>query len=295
MGRPHGAAWGRLNGVIRRGFLGLPIVQRESLLLNEFPKSGASWLGMMLSDLLGMSFPRNRLPAATARQIFHGHYLPGSGISRMRQIMQWRDGRDVIISLYYHSLFYNDCDNAVLVERTRRRVQFSDYSDIQRNLAAFIEFVADGKSRPAFNWEQFVLAWVGDHRAIHVKYEHLFDNTYRELSRILMRLGAEVADDELLQVIDRHSIERAKSRIGGGKRSRYIVPFVRRGGHGGWRRVFTRESARVFHERLGAGLVALGYEADAHWVDQVTEMPREDSRDAGAAAPEGDSGGVPSP
>ena len=291
-GRPHGAVWGRLNGLIRRGFLKLPSVQRQSLLLNEFPKSGASWLGMMLAELLGMDFPRNRFPTVAARQIFHGHYLPGPSVSRMRRILQWRDGRDVIVSLYYHSLFYNDRDNAPLVNRTRRRVPFTDYSDIRGNLAPFIDFVAAGRSRPVFNWEQFVLAWVGDCQAVHVKYEHLFDSPFQELLRILAQLGTEVDDNRLRQVIERHSIERAKSGVADRKRSKGNVPFVRRGGHGGWRNVFTHETARVFHERMGAGLLALDYETDGFWVDRVAGPPYDEPIDASAVASDEGSGRV---
>jgi hypothetical protein len=59
-----------------------------------------------------------------------------------------RDGRDVMVSFYYHSLFKNERFNAKLVEMTRKEVSFKDFDNINKNLSAFIEYKFTCKTPP---------------------------------------------------------------------------------------------------------------------------------------------------
>ena len=48
----------------------------STVLVCEYPKSGGTWLGQLISTYLQISFPRNRHPMP-GNNLFHGHYLPG--------------------------------------------------------------------------------------------------------------------------------------------------------------------------------------------------------------------------
>ena len=93
-------------------------------IVNEYPKSGGTWLSQMLADYLGIPFPRNRFPTI-GKQVMHGHYYALRHNKRI--ICALRDGRDVMVSYYYHCLFPNGSgDNEHLVRETRREIQFSN-------------------------------------------------------------------------------------------------------------------------------------------------------------------------
>jgi hypothetical protein len=73
--------------------------------VNEYPKSGGTWLAQMLSASLRLPFPRNKLPQICS-SIMHGHYLNPWGMDNV--VVMWRDGRDIMVSWYYHCLFKNE-------------------------------------------------------------------------------------------------------------------------------------------------------------------------------------------
>lgn len=263
--------WHKLNAMSRRLLLALPYVKGRSIFVNEYPKSGGSWLTLMLSEILDLPFARNRLPHARAAQIFHGHHLSPQTLSGMPAVLLWRDGRDVLVSLYYHCLFYNDKGNKVAVDRCRAAVPFDDYVDIASNLPAFIRFIHSGKGVPRFAWAEFARQWVDRRDCVHTFYEVLFDDGEQALTCVLKALGFEPDAHRIAEVVATHSIERYRSPGSGGipASGDERLPFVRRGGHGGWREHFSREAAEAFRELDGAALVALGYEADHSWVERI--------------------------
>jgi len=148
--------WHKLNGISRNIYLNNKYVCKNSILINEFPKSGGTWLCLMLSDLLSLPFARNRLPYLSSRQLFHGHIFDPSEIGGIPVIFLCRDGRDVIVSLYYHLFFYNDVGNKVLVDKMRSKNIFKNYEDIKNNLPKFIKLCSNNKNFIKFNWGLFI-------------------------------------------------------------------------------------------------------------------------------------------
>lgn len=63
--------------------------------VNEYPKSGGTWVGQMLGRALNVPFPRNRFPVPRS-SIMHSHYLDPRGLRNV--VLAWRDGRDVMVS-----------------------------------------------------------------------------------------------------------------------------------------------------------------------------------------------------
>ena len=147
-------------------------------IVNEYPKSGGTWVGQMLGRALRVPFPRNRFPVLRP-SIMHGHYLRPWGMKNV--VVVWRDGRDVMVSWYYQNLFSHEWRNDLQVERARREFSFRNYDDIYENLPEFIEWAFTQKrssprlswTDPRFSWTDFVRRWYHREDVVHVRYEDL--------------------------------------------------------------------------------------------------------------------------
>ena len=83
-------------------------ILNKSVLLIEYPKSGGTWLGQLVSEYLQIPFPSHKMPSLN-KSLYLGHYLPRGWIKKNKKIIFLvRDGRDVLISLYFHQLFFNE-------------------------------------------------------------------------------------------------------------------------------------------------------------------------------------------
>jgi len=254
--------WGKFNGLLRfllnhtaAGFMPLYIV-------NEYPKSGGSWLGQMLGDALELPFPRNRLPLLTS-SIMQGHYIwPGN---MKNVVVLWRDGRDVLVSQYYHSLFYNEKGNKRGVEITRRNVSFTDYEDIFNNLPKFIEYTYKRKGNLGFSWTDFYRVWGNRSNIIHTKYENLRAATAEELQRIILELSAkQLSSKRANEIADNFSFEKQSGRKPGQEDAK---SFMRKGVVGDWKNHFSPDAKQLFDKYAGDALIGLGYEKDHSWIN----------------------------
>ena len=238
--------------------------------VNEFPKSGGTWLGQMLARALGIPFPRNRYPVLRP-SIMHGHYLHPAGMRNV--VVAWRDGRDVMVSWYHQCLFSHERKNDLQVERARRDLPFADYDDVRGNLPAFIEWSFTRPRAPRFSWSEFVRRWHPRRDVVHVRYERLREDTPGELARVVAALTGERLDPARAAAIaDEFSFERQTGRRAGEEDKR---SFLRKGVVGDWRNYFTPEAREVFDAFAGTELVLLGYERDRAWVrDDVPDSRR---------------------
>jgi hypothetical protein len=253
--------WFLLNGILRQFIVrgGLKWAY-QTYVVNEYPKSGGSWLGQMISAALNLPFPRNQLPVLKPC-IMHGHYLHTWNIKKA--VIVWRDGRDVLISQYYHSLFKNNRGNSRLVDAVRRDLPFSDYTDIKKNLPTFIEYCFKVKKYPRFSWTDFVDAWANKENFIHVKYEELRKNTKAELKRSVHELtGKGLPETRINKIVDNFSFEKQSGRKPGKEK---IGSFLRKGIIGDWKNYMNIESRKLFDHYGGRALIRLGYEKDQDW------------------------------
>jgi len=231
-------------------------------LVTEYPKCGGSWLKLMLCDALGLPNWEKDSPRS-APCVVHGHWLAGKGKSHV--IVLYRDGRDVMVSWYYHSLFFNGLGNAPHVERTRQRCDFDDYTDIRRNLLPFMKLIMNNSTPPGFSWPEFVRGWYGVPNVVTCRYEDLRRNTAAELVRVVDDLGGRISIGQAEQIAGRHSMENmrkrlATSEIGKRNKQKAEMSFVRKGSVGGWSESFSDEALEWFELRAGAELQQLGYQ-----------------------------------
>lgn len=124
--------WRRLNMLVKRAMVhNVQGFGPPKIVLTEHPRSGGTWVSQMLADYLDIPTPRNRLPTHR-RCILHGHYLYVA--DPHDTIVMWRDGRDVIVSLYYYHLFFRRNTMPGWAEKQQERLGITDPADIQRYL-----------------------------------------------------------------------------------------------------------------------------------------------------------------
>lgn len=231
-------------------------------IVNEYPKSGGTWVGNMLAAALELPFPRNCMPGLRSC-VMHGHYYRRWGMKNV--LVLWRDGRDVTVSWYHHCLFRNELHNAPLVEQVRRDLDFDDYEDVAANLPRFIEYSFTRQRHPPFSWADFVRQWHGAPSAVYTKYEDLRQDTASELVRLAHELAdKELAGEDAAAIAERFSFEQMAGR-NAGEEERHS--FLRKGVVGDWQNHFSREARQLFDQLAGDELIALGYETDRSWID----------------------------
>lgn len=233
-------------------------------LVTEFPKAGGTWFSQMLAELLGVPFYRNTQPQKFCRSVVAGHRLYSPHFKNVTLVM--RDGRDQMVSAYYHFLFKNDINLAFNVNKHRNNLRFADYDDIHANLPRFIDymFTEYPKQGMHFSWSQFIDSW-WDRDVSRVKYEDLLAQPVPTLRQAASRLvDREFTDGEIQAVVDKFSFKKVAGRSAGNENK---SSFARKGIAGDWRNQFTTEACRVFAQHAGAHLIRVGYEPDDSWVE----------------------------
>ena len=252
--------WHKFNGLSRYFVAHILSSFIPYIILNEYPRSGGSWICTMLSECLMIPFPRNRLPMLN-RCILHGHKLHSWNLDNV--IIIWRDGRDILISQYYHYLFENDRGNSLLVKNTRSDLNFKDYNDIQSNLEQFIDYMYKQPRHPRFTWRDFVFKWAEFDKGVHVKYEDMLQDPIYELDKLLYTLTGKMYDKTMIaEVIKNHSFENITGRKKGDE---VVNSFARKGVSGDWKKYFDNKARIKFNEYAGDALIKLGYEKNDSW------------------------------
>jgi hypothetical protein len=246
-------------------------------LVTEYPKSGGTWLGQLISGYLQIPFPRNRIPKLQ-QSLFHGHYLPSKHFNRLEKIFFLiRDGRDIMVSLYHYYLFWNEksMKHPKEVLYYRKKLQFKDYSNVQKNLPQFIEFIfTDRPSRfhrftYMGDWTTYNNRWleqeeISSDKIVRVRYEDLLKATTTELARIIQHSTNNEPDMQLIRnVVDKYSFEKQTGRRQGEENK---GSFLRKGIAGDWKNYFTKEAAEIFDHFAGKTLIKLQYEQNNDWV-----------------------------
>jgi len=252
--------WFKFNGFLRYILCHLATNIMPLYVVNEYPKSGGSWVAGMLSDALGVPFPRNRLPMMCS-SILHGHMMHSWNMHNV--LIVWRDGRDVLISQYFHSLFENDRGNKLLVAQTRSDLNFSNYEDVESNLVSFMKYVYEEKRHPRMSWVDFVNKWDRFERGTHVRYEDLRIRPVDELQRIANQFECALDRGRLTEIVEKYSFEKMSGRKVGESNKR---SFLRKGVVGDWKNYFNRDAREYFCAYAGDALIKLGYEPDTTWV-----------------------------
>lgn len=243
----------KVEGLYRLFFKEYFCDKTQSIEVNEYPKSGGSWLGEMLADATGLAFPRNKFPTQRV-SLFHGHSLRRSPI--IKTVVLWRDPRDVMISWYHHCVIGNSHVNPAVVKAVRLRLGFKDVHDVSANLTEFISASFQSPDSPRFTLSDFYDAWAGRSDVLHVRYEDLKEAPVETMDKLLRGLGVECSAERLLDVVDKHSFARVSKRSEGVEDK---SSFVRKGVVGDWVNYFDDSSLGVLRGFLDSRAEQLGY------------------------------------
>lgn len=253
--------WHKINAATRLTLVSGALRKGQLPLLNEYPKSGGSWMAQMLAEALQIPFPRNRLPMLS-RSLLHGHYR----YNRVGQptVIVWRDGRDLLVSFYYHRLVGNALTLSSITEKAQADLGVKDPNDIETYLPRFIEYMAQGKTHPHYSWSDFVKEWHGSDKALcEIFYESMLNDSAKELIRACQALGYDLEPARAQKIADTYSFQKQAGRKAGEENT---SSYLRKGIAGDWKSKFSAEAREVFDHYMGAELIALGYEPDRIWV-----------------------------
>jgi len=265
----------KIDQALRLTLLNTITQSNKSIVLVEYPKSGGTWLGQLVSEYLEIPFPRNRFPVLK-KALFHGHYLPKHIGKNNKIIYLVRDGRDVLISYYHHQLIWNDKNKkeAHNVNYHRNAVGFSNFENVQENILEYMQYsythVPSKRTRFVFpgNWQEYNEAWTeqmhNNPNIYMVRYEDLLENTADVLGKLMEEfLDVQDLDQKKIEeVVQKYSFENQTKRKKGEENAK---SFLRKGIRGDWKNYFGNKEKEVFKEYSKNVLIRLGYEENQDW------------------------------
>eukprot|EP00026_Physarum_polycephalum_P005505 Phypoly_transcript_05540.p1 GENE.Phypoly_transcript_05540~~Phypoly_transcript_05540.p1 ORF type:complete len:581 (+),score=116.27 Phypoly_transcript_05540:176-1744(+) len=183
-----------------------------------------------------------------------------------------RDGRDVMISLFFHYAnlggFEGFCPLGYLIKeeyieiyRSGNRTYFDEYPERLVELEPCVRFIArmwaermrnDLETMDRMNAE-------APRTAHYTLYENMIESCELEREKIYRFLDLDPAEAAPL------------SRVGwtlpgfGGEKENLRNPFYRKGISGDWKNYMSKESKQWFKEEAGEMLIQLGYEVNNDW------------------------------
>ena len=247
--------WHLLNATTRLAILrGATRPFADNVVVNEYPKSGGSWLSQMLAEDLDIPYPRNRLPMI-GTCLMQCHVLNPMGMKNV--VIIWRDGRDIAVSFYHHLLIGHEFKASHQSKDTAKRLGISDPRDIMENMPKFLEAMMTAKVGTSFTWPQFVNTWNKRKDVVETRYEDLLADTKGELERLTNRLSKHNVDQtKISRIVDKYSFTAQSGRKHGEERK---GSFLRKGISGDWKNCFSIESIQIFDHYAGETLRNLGY------------------------------------
>jgi estrone sulfotransferase len=225
------------------GFVGM---RSRDVLLSSFPRSGNTWVRLLLCNLVSLcewegrpvDFPAldatmvelgvNNLlapcPYSTIPRVIKTHrpYLPLFG--RNRSIGIARDPRDVMVSFYHF-------------QKYRRRAFTGSFSRFIRHRYFGLD-----------SWFKHYTSWQ-DHWTLLVRYEDMLEDTTREFGRIVDLLEAGCSEGVLREAVHRSSFESVRRLENPSPSSERQAGFFRSGQTQQWLSHFSPEDI-AYYARL---------------------------------------------
>lgn len=235
----------------------------DDIFLVSYPKSGNTWLRFLIGNAISDNncdfsnihqlvpdIFRNRDVCSTlARPRFmksHLYFVPDFG----RVVYLVRDGRDVAVSFYYHSLKKGNIP-------------------LTTSFAEFLKMFNKGKVKPRVRtWSNHVNSWLDSKtdNILLLKYEDMKRDTFGELKRVFEYFDIPMAREQLISAVAASEFSRMQSleKEQNDKYHDFVntdpsIPFMRKGKVGDWKEYFTKEQLKDFIDIHGAALRRLGY------------------------------------
>ena len=242
--------------------------QLGQLVVVEFPKSGGTWLKKMCSTYLDIPLAERPMLPVIRTSLIHSHTTWRWGLNNAVYLI--RDGRDIMVSMYFHKLRLLGTEYGIGTERLFRYIygKKCDFDDVSARLPRFIEYEMKHSSMTSVNWSRHVEAWQNKRGVVYVKYEDLLIDTISTLTGVIQRLIHDEIDSQRLKdTVSKFEFSRVAGRAPG---SEDRQSFMRKGIAGDWKNYFTKDAAEIFAHYCGETLISVGYESDESWVKELT-------------------------
>ena len=175
-----------------------------------FPKSGTTWFSRMLSHSLGLPLPLMSIFPIGFPSVMRGHLKVKSDRALGYYVL--RDGRDALVSLYFHlARSLPDGDNPMMSRRQRRLFPgLVNKVNVSDNLPAFLErqFKKPMFSAGQMHWGNHVRWYFngGNPGLKLIRYEQLLSDCEQTLVEAVRHFNSETSEvARLAQTVDRFS------------------------------------------------------------------------------------------
>ncbi|MEZ4557989.1 MAG: sulfotransferase domain-containing protein [Caldilineaceae bacterium] len=247
---------------------GIKTSPRHKILIGTHHKTGTVWLSSIFYQICRRArlvyFSGTQADLPEVFDVFlqnHSRFAFERIPAHWRGLHVIRDPRDVIVS----GCFYHQTSSESWLHRKRKdfggltyQEKINSYSSLEDQLLFEMDNVGAATIQEMVAWDYENPAF------LEVKYEDLIDDCELFLfHRIFIHLGFQSRTlPDLLKIAYSMSLFSGNLKPTG---------HVRSGSSGQWRRYFTPTLKHAFAQRHGDSLLALGYEQDGAWVEEIDQ------------------------
>lgn len=198
--------------------------------------------------------------------MYHGHQAPSQRWERGVYVL--RDGRDALISYYFHFLRFVPQGNNPNIPAWLRKLfpGLTNKEDFDINFPAFLENQMQRPMGSRVHWGVHVTQYL-EHCAESIpmlRYEDMLQDGFGAMDALFARLHLPHPGESAIRAaIDKLDFSKQTGRAQGQEESSHAL---RKGISGDWKNHYNPASRQIFHHYCGEPLIRCGYEPNDDWV-----------------------------